>query len=389
MADDHDKDQRTEDATPKKLQEAKKRGQTARSREYASLASMVAGFVAIYMVVKSDAAQIVGFFSEALTFDKKTILTPQASVEHALKYGWGIFWSALPIIGACFLAAITTPAPTNSWLFNFSLIAPNFGRLNPASWPQKVFSVSALVEIIKSIVKAGVMGCAAYIAWSSHQQLLIASATLGLGPAVDELFAALASVVTACLLVMVAISLLDIPYQLHHFAQQLKMTKQEVKEEAKESEGSPEIKRRVRQVQREMARRRMMQELPKADVVVTNPTHYSVALQYNEDGLGVPKVIAKGTEEVAMRIREIAKEHAIPIVEAPPLARALNAHTEIGELIPEKLYVAVAKILVFAFELKRFTHYGGQSPVMPDIEVPQDLQVPADKQMTAGATPAA
>jgi len=170
---------------------------------------------------------------------------------------------------------------------------------------------------------------------------------------------------------LVFIAAIDVPYQLYHYANKLKMTKEEVRQESKESDGNPEIKAKIRQQQREMAKRRMMSEIPNADVVITNPTHYAVAIKYQDEGMRAPVVVAKGADEVALKIREIAGEHKVLIMESPKLARALYAHTELGNEIPEALYSAVAEVLAYVFQMRIFKKDGGFYP-----EVPTTLTVP-------------
>ena len=184
---------------------------------------------------------------------------------------------------------------------------------------------------------------------------------------------------------MIFIVVLDLPYQLWNFYNKLKMTKEQLRQEAKESEGDPHVKARIRAQQREVARRRMMAEVPGADVVVTNPTHYAVALKYSEGKMGAPRVVAKGADLVAAKIRELAAEHRVPLLEAPPLARALFRHTEIGDEIPATLYAAVAEVLAYVFQLRHFEKAGGAYPAAPTaLPVPPEL----DPQQGKGATAA-
>jgi len=176
---------------------------------------------------------------------------------------------------------------------------------------------------------------------------------------------------------LILIALVDVPFQLWDHKRQLKMTKQEIREEMKETEGRPEVKGRIRSLQREMAQRRMMDEVPKADVIVTNPTHYAVALRYDQTTMQAPRVVAKGADLVAANIRRVAREHAVPVIEAPMLARAIHAHAELGDAIPSELYLAVAKLLAYVFQLRAYNSGGGQKPELPrDLPVPEDLQVP-------------
>jgi len=238
----------------------------------------------------------------------------------------------------------------------------------------RIFSVHSLIELVKAILKTVVIGgVAVLVIWSNKDavmMLLTVPVDLGIIRAGEFLTMSFLLIVGA----MILIVLVDVPYKLWEHAKQLRMTKEEIRKEYKESEGDPFIKSRIRSLQREAARRRMMAEVPKADVIVTNPTHYAVALRYQSNSMRAPKVVAKGVHLLAARIREAATEHRIPILEAPPLARALYHHAELESEIPEKLYTAVAEVLAYVFQLRRYNEYGGKVPQPPvDVPVPAEL----------------
>jgi flagellar biosynthetic protein FlhB len=251
---------------------------------------------------------------------------------------------------------------------------PQFNRLNPIRGLGNLFSKNAAVELIKSIAKTLLVATVAYSVISHDMEPILSLSLLPLKTSIsqvnDLMLMGFLSIVSA----LVFIAAIDVPYQLYHYANKLKMTKEEVRQESKESEGNPEIKARVRQQQREMAKRRMMSEIPKADVVITNPTHYAVAIKYQDAGMRAPIVVAKGADAIALKIREIAAENNVLTMEAPKLARALFAHTELGNEIPEALYSAVAEVLAYVFQMRVFKKEGGFRPEAPKtLPVPEEL----------------
>lgn len=279
-----------------------------------------------------------------------------------------------PLLGAVALVALLAPLLMSGWLFSWEPVLPNLGRLNPLSGIQRIFSVRGLVEMLKAVLKATLLGSVAVaVLWHQRHELagLLAEP---LGQSLPHVGALAGFAFLAIVAAMGAIVAIDVPYQLWSYHKDLRMTKQEVKQESREAEGNPEVKSRVRQIQRETARRRMMSEVPKADVVVVNPTRFAVALRYRDRVMRAPQVVAKGSLELAERIREVAEEAHVPILRAPPLARALFAHTEVGQEVPASLYTAVAEVLAYVYQLRRYEATGGEAPVPPrNIEVPGDL----------------
>jgi len=266
-----------------------------------------------------------------------------------------------PLLGATCVAALAAPLALSGWNFSAEALVPDFARINPLTGFGRLFSIRGAVELGKSIAKFVVI--AAIAVWVLHRD---AGALLGLGsePVLQAVAHAMQLAGDALLRIatgLIVIAAVDVPFQLWQHAEDLKMTREEVKQEFKETEGSQEVKNKIRMVQRAIAKRRMMLAVPKADVVITNPTHYAVALQYDEQKMRAPRVVAKGADLIAKRIREIATEHGVTIVEAPPLARALHRYVEIDAEIPAALYVAVAQVLSYVFQL-RVARTGGMAP---------------------------
>jgi flagellar biosynthetic protein FlhB len=257
----------------------------------------------------------------------------------------------------------------SGWVFSTKAFEPNFGKLNPISGLTRMFSWQSLAELFKAALKGGLIaGVAGWMIWRQRDDILSLAA--------EPLDSAMAHFGQITLLTFLAaaaayalVVVMDVPFQLWNYQRQMRMTKEEVRQEHKEMEGDPQIKARIRSMQREVARRRMMQEVPKADVVVTNPMHFAVAMKYDEKNMAAPQVIAKGSQLVAERIKEIAREHKVPVVEAPPLARALHRHVEVGDTIPGTLFTAVAQVLAYVYQLNQ-----SMNPVLPsDWQVPPNL----------------
>jgi flagellar biosynthetic protein FlhB len=277
-------------------------------------------------------------------------------------------WIVLPILGATFCAALAAPIAIGGWNFSAGALVPQFSRLNPVNGMGRVFSTRGLVELGKGLAKVGVVGVTAWVLLKGLTPQLMGLSSEPLNNAIGHAvaLAGYALLVLTCGLAIIAG--FDVPFQLWQHARDLRMTREEVKEEFKESEGSPETRGRIREVQRALAKGRMLQDVPKADVIITNPTHYAVALRYDEKKMHAPLVVAKGTDLLAAKIREIAAEHGVPVVEAPPLARALHKSVEIGREVPAALYVAVAQVLTYVYQLKAARERGATPPPPPTIQ---------------------
>jgi flagellar biosynthetic protein FlhB len=292
-----------------------------------------------------------------------------------MRFGHAAMQAALaiaPLIGLVMAAAVLAPLAIGGWTFSAEALAPKFERLNPLEGLRRIWSVRGLIELGKALARVLLVALIAAVVmrlqFHSYSALGTESVRAAIAHSLNLGGAALIALGGA----LAVIALIDVPLQLWQFHQSMRMTRQEIREENKESEGSPEIKARVRRAQQALARKRMMQEVPKADVVVTNPTHFAVALRYDDKVMAAPIVIAKGRDLIAARIREIAGAHKIPIVEAPPLARALHAHCELGDPIPARLYAAVAKVLTYVYQLRTVRRHGGPEPTLPVVEVPEE-----------------
>lgn len=366
---ENDAQERTEQATPKRLDEARKKGQIPRSRDLSTAAVTLVGGAALYLL----GGQITGQMAEmmrrslALSRDEATDATHMLpALGTAAADG---LWLSAPVLAAITLAAIIAPLALGGWSFSGQAMLPQFSRLNPLEGIKRMFAMRSLIELAKAMAKFGVVAIVASIVlWNDAPTLMgLGREPLqqAIGHAVQISGKALL-VISAGLLIIAGI---DVPYQLWQYAKQMRMSREEIREEYKESEGSPEVKGRIRQMQQQLARQRMMQDVPKADVVVTNPTHFAVALKYDEKRMRAPIVVAKGADVIAAKIREVAGEHAVPIFEAPPLARVLYRNVDIGEEIPATLYVAVAQILTYVFQIRVAKRAGQQPPPKPDVEV--------------------
>jgi flagellar biosynthetic protein FlhB len=310
----------------------------------------------------------------AFTFDHATVLDSRQMMIGAANAGKEGLFAVLPVLLLTGFAALAAPMALGGWLITTKPLAPNFGRLNPISGLGKIFSVQGPVQLgmsmLKTIVVGGMAGSAIWSRKAEVLGLLTKPLDLALADAMHLIFVCCGMAIGGLFLV----AAVDVPYQLYSHAKKLRMTKEEVKREHKESEGDPHIKGKIRAQQRAAARRRMMQAIPTADVIVTNPTHFAVALKYADGQMRAPKVVAKGVNLVAGRIRELGREHNVPLLEAPPLARALYHNVEINREIPGALYGAVAQVLAWVYQLKRYKEDGGVKPDEPsDLDVPKEL----------------
>ena len=372
MAEDSDLE-KTEPASPQRIEEARKKGQVPRSHELTTFATLMAGLVALFMLAPEIYAAIKEIMIHSLSFDRSQLVQPKLLTEHLVEALSIALVALLPILGACAFAAISTPILIGGWLFTSEALAPNFARMNPLSGVGRMFSVRTIVETIKTILKSVLIGgVAGWILWSEKEQF-IHLITMAPDSGFLMMWELLRHTLLFTVSAMAIIVLIDVPYQLWDYYKGLRMTKEDVKQENKNAEGSPEVKGRIRQLQREAARKRMMAEIPKANVVVTNPTHYAVAIRYDE-AMRAPKVVAKGSFLLAERIIDLAKEHKVTVVRTPPFARALYHHAQLGEEIPAALYTAAAEVLAYIYQLDHYHKEGGMAPTLnTDLPVPPEL----------------
>ncbi|MGN6229546.1 MAG: flagellar biosynthesis protein FlhB [Trinickia sp.] len=373
MAADSDLD-KTEAATPKRLEKARAEGQVARSRELATFALLGAGFFGVWGLSGPIGMHLQHLMRAALTFDHATLKDTNRMLIGAAGAGREGLMAVLPVLALTGLAALAAPMALGGWLLSPNVFQFKPERVNPIAGMGRIFSINGVIQLGMSLAKTlvvGVIGGAAV--WHRKDQILALAAEplrIALGHGMSIVAVCCATTVAG----MFVLAALDVPYQLWQYHKKLRMTKEEVKREHRENEGDPHVKGKIRQQQRAIARRRMMAAVPKADVVVTNPTHYAVALQYADGDMRAPKVVAKGVNLVAARIREVANEHNVAMLEAPPLARALYHNVELNREIPGSLYNAVAEVLAWVYQLRKFREEGGDVPAAPtELEVPAEL----------------
>ena len=366
--------ERTEAPSPQRLEKAREDGQVLQSRELATFVVLMTGGTAMWMMASGLGQTLSNIVRGGLQFNPG-IARDDALVMAQLSNQF--FEAALalaPFLALMVVATLASPLLLRGWLFSTKALAPKFERLNPLTGIKRVFSSQGLVELVKSLAKVGLLGVVSFwLIWSNLDAIFSLSLE-NPATAIEHMGDLIGRVFMLASGAMIFIVVLDLPYQIWSYYNKLKMTKEQLRQEAKESDGDPHVKARIRAQQREVARRRMMAEIPTADVVVTNPTHYAVALKYSEGKMGAPRVVAKGADAVAARIREIAAENRVPLLEAPPLARALFRHTELGDEIPATLYAAVAEVLAYVFQLRHFQQVGGAYPNVPTaLPVPPEL----------------
>lgn len=366
--------EKTEPASQKRLEKAREEGDVPRSRELSTVTMLLASGGCLWIMGEFLFASLTKVLKDGLTFNKSQATDITELFRGASSSVVDVLIAFAPFGALLLFVAIGSPLIIGGWNFSSKAFIPKFGKLNPIKGVANLVSKNSAMELLKAVIKTAFVGIVAWIVIGSKMGEFTRLSDMAVKDGVLKLGSLMWVTYISIVGSLVLIAVLDVAYQLWHYNDKLMMTKQELKEEAKESDGNPEIKAKIRQQQREMSRRRMMADVPTADVVVTNPTHYSVALSYKDGSNGAPRVVAKGKDEVAAKIREVAKENGVPLLEAPPLARALHEHAEIGDEIPEALYSAVAEVLAYVFQLKSFNQSGGSRPSEPSsIVVPPDL----------------
>ncbi|ATC98204.1 flagellar biosynthesis protein FlhB [Pseudoalteromonas spongiae] len=375
MAEGSDQE-RTEEPTPKKLQDAAKKGQVARSKETGTTFVLIAAAVSFLLFGKDIAVGLYNVMGRLLSlnrnevYDTTKMFSVWGEVASELWYGMTMFVLCLlvaGVIGNTFLGGFN---------FSWQAAAPKVSKMSPLKGFARMFGKQAGIELVKALLKFGLIATVAvYLIKGYFPEILTLSLEAVPGN-IEHALWILAWMFFALAMTLIVIASIDAPFQKWNHNEQLKMTLQEVKDEYKNSEGDPQIKARIRRTQREMSQRRMMQDVPDADVVVTNPTHYAVALKYDTAKAGAPMVIAIGGDQIALQIRKIADRFDVPIVESPALARSLFHTGEVGQQIPEQLFVAVAQVLAYVFQLKQFNKGRGKRPekLAKELPIPEDFK---------------
>ncbi len=366
--DNNDAQEKTEQATPRRRAEAREKGQIPRSRELSTMLVLLVGAGTLAATSKHLGDSLFELFRSTLSLPRPLLFDSWQMYLSFRSSALDSLMALAPFLIVMTLIAMVAPLALGGWIMNFDSLNAKLDRMDPIKGLKKVFGARGLVEMFKALAKFALIGTAAVGTLYLNFDTVIA---LGHGSLEKNIGDALMIVSRTFLIVAsttIIIAMIDVPYQLWEFARNLRMSRQQVKEELKDTEGRPEVRSKIRQTQQELATRRMMEDVPKADVIVTNPTHYAVALRYNPDQMGAPRVVAKGTDLIAQRIREVAGENGVACFSAPPLARALYYSTRISQEIPAGLYVAVAQVLAYVFQLRKGA----------EIVPPAELPIPAE-----------
>jgi len=375
MADsDQSADDRTLEPSARRLEQARGEGQVPRSRDLSHLMILGTAGLGFSLLGSNFADSCRQILTRGLTFDLLSATEPSRMAGRLAELALDAAVAMLPILAAMLVASLAAPLLIGGWNFAMDAVAPRFERLDPIQGIQRLFSLSSLVDLGKVMLVAILLSLVGASFIMSHLEQLQALALQSLPAAAAQLTSILMSAFMVMAATLAVTAAIDVPWQLFRYRNRMMMTVQEAKQEDKELQGDPRLRQRVRSAAREMARKRMMAAVPSADVVVTNPSHFAVALKYSESMHRAPRVVAKGMDELAARIRELATENGIPQLEAPPLARALYRHVEIGAEIPTALYTAVAQVLAYVYQLRRYRDGDAARPAEPrDIEVPAGL----------------
>lgn len=375
MAENQDGQEKSQDPTARRLEQAREKGQVARSKELTTVAVTLIGAATLFIMGPEFSEVMRGLFSHNFVPGRQDIMDPMAMLRHLQDAVLAALLMLAPFFAVTMVVAVLASVALGGFNVSAQAMQPKFSKLSPLKGFKRMFSAKALVELLKALGKFFVVGgVAVAIMWWWTGDFLALGA-MPLRPALAEAVTMLAwaSLLLAASLITMAV--IDVPFQLWNHKRQLKMTQQEVRDEHKQTEGDPTVKGQIRQRQREVAMRRMMAEVPKADVIVTNPTHYAVALRYDEGRMKAPVLVAKGSDLVAGNIRRVASAHKVPIVEAPMLARAVYYNTELDHPIPAGLYVAVAQLLAYVFQVRVWEKQGGDYPAQPgEFEIPEELR---------------
>ncbi len=374
MAENENGQDKTEEPTAKRLDDSRKKGQVPRSRELNTMAITMVGTLSLVLMSNQLGDGLSQLMSDNFTISRVEIFDPGAMLERLKQAIIDSFLLLSPFFVIMLIVAVLSSVILGGIAFSTEAMAPKLSKLSPLKGFKRMFSVKSLVELLKTLAKFGLVGGATAVLLISLMDDFILLNTMELHQGVSRMRDLIGWSVVLIASTLILVAAIDVPFQIWDHKKQLKMTRQEIRDEMKETDGRPEVKSRIRQLQQEMAQRRMMDEVPKADVIVTNPTHYAVALRYDQTMMGAPKLVAKGADLVAANIRNVAEEANVPIIESPVLARAIYFSTDLDRAIPAGLYLVVAKLLAYVFQLKVYAEQGGVNPVEPELSVPDDFQ---------------
>ena len=375
MAEDQDQDDRTEEPTAKRLADSRKKGQVARSKDLNTAVMLLVGSSTILLLGERMAVGLWRIMEREFKIHRRDIFDTNTMVSHLSDALIDAVVLIIPLLGIMVVTALVISTALGGWNFSWEAIQPKPEKLNPISGVKRMFSLQSLVELVKSVLKIAVVFGVFWLLYSFYSEELFGLGRLEIGPAILSASQLLTNSFLGLSASLIFIAVADAPYQLWNNKRKLKMSRKEIKDENKETDGNPEVKSRIRQMQMEMVQSRMMQEVPKADVIITNPTHYAIALKYDEEFSGAPRVVAKGTDLIAAQIRTLALGAGVPLVSAPPLARAIYFSTKLEKQIPAGLYLAVAQVLAYVYQLRASNETGMEPPPPPeDIPVPNEFR---------------
>ncbi len=378
MAEDNaDEDQKTEEPTARRLEKAREDGQVPRSQELGIAAVMISAMTFLYLTGGWLINELSKVFAAGLVIERREIFSPYLGLSQFYDIGLSSFILIIPVLLLTFVVAISASSAMGGLNFALKAASPKASKLNPLNGFKRMFGLRSLVELVKSILKFGLVASTlSYMVYDFSDELVVLSA-MAFEPAMKAAGNMVGITSVLVTLTLVVIAMIDVPFQSFEFTKRMRMTKQEVKDEFKDVEGRPEVKAQIRRKQREMAEARMMDMVKDADVVITNPQHFAVALVYDPESDGAPIVVAKGLDHIALRIRNEAKDHGVVQVEIPPLARALYFTTDLDQSIPEELYYAVAQVIAYVFSLASLRR-DGQTTGVPDPAIPEHYRFDSD-----------
>ena len=373
MASDSAQDQNLP-ASARKLAKAREEGQLVRSRDLGHFTAIGGGGMAVVALGPQVATWLQDALAKSLRFDRAAALGTDAMGQQLAAWTVTLLWAVLPFGAAMMLVGVLGNLAVGGWAWTAKPFGPNFAFLDPVAGLGRVFSKQQVVDAFKGSVLALVLGSIGGLYLRDHLPQFTAMLGMPLPAAVSSMSATIVGGMLLLLLALALFAAIDVPWQMKLHADKLKMSRQDLKQEQKELEGNAEVKAKVKARMREMTQRRMMAAVPKADLVVMNPTHYAVALKYDDKSMGAPRVVAKGADLIALKIRDLATDSKVPVLEAPVLARALYAHAEVDREIPAALFAAVAQVLAYVYQLR--AAMGGKVPMpgeLPELDVPAEL----------------
>ena len=375
--------EKTEDPTERKLRNAREEGQVARSVELPAAAVTIGAILTLFFIGGYWIKQMAEIFASGFKFDRKTLDNPDLMVTAFAHQIGEAFLLIVPVLLVTAVLAILSSGATGGYLFSLKNTLPKFSKLSLLSGFKRMFGANAAIELLKAILKFSLVTIVLWALVSRQMDPMMQLGQMAIEPALAAAGWMIAESALWLSLSLLVIALIDAPYQKYSFIKRMRMTKQEVKDEMKDMEGQPEVKQQIRRRQREMANNRMIQKVQDADVVITNPEHFAVALSYDPTGDGAPILLAKGSDHMAARIREEAEKHGVEMFAAPPLARALYFSTEVDQAVPETLYLAVAQVIAYVFSLADVRP--GVAPMLkPQPKVPASMLFDANgKLMTS------